>query len=98
MSPESDEQSLIAFLERSGAEWIGAQCERHHVERLRGADHHVVTVEGRRGVLLSYHLWTEPPPSPSRVYILFQYADRHPTAPGDVQQMVAAIAWWRRSG
>ena len=98
MSPESDEQSLIAFLERSGADWLGAQCERHHVERLRQADHHVVTVEGRRGVLLSYHLWTERPPSPSRVYVLFQYADRHPTAPVDVQQIVAAITASRRSG
>ncbi|MDB4970242.1 MAG: hypothetical protein JWN44_5931 [Myxococcales bacterium] len=58
-------------------------------------DHHVVTVDGRPCVLLTYHLWTEPLPHPSRVFVLFRYTDGHPLAPDDVQRTVERLTFGR---
>jgi hypothetical protein len=62
---------------------------------IRELDHHVVVVNGQRCVLLTYHLCAEPPPDVPRVYVLFQYADRHPHAPEDVQRMIQEIPFVR---
>jgi hypothetical protein len=93
MPAEADEQAIRAFLARSGADWLVADCEASRIERLREMDHHVVTVDGKPGVLVTYHLWTEPLPHPPRVFVLFQYADRHPRAPADVQRTVETLTF-----
>jgi hypothetical protein len=88
------EKSVLAFLERSGGEWLVADCAADAVERFRRMDHHVVRVNGRRGLLITYHLWWEEPPMPPpRVYVLFQHVAGHPTAPDDLQRAVEALAF-----
>jgi hypothetical protein len=91
----TDEQAVVVFLERSGGEWLVADCATDEVERLRERDHHVVSVSGRRGLLITYHLWSEPLSSPPRVYVLFQHVAGHPAAPPDLQRAVEALAFRR---
>jgi hypothetical protein len=54
-----------------------------------------VTVDDRHGILLTYHLWSEPLPDRPRPFVLFQYADLHPRAPADVQQLVKRLRFHR---
>jgi len=89
------ENEVVAFLERSGGQWLLAECAAAAVERFRELDHHVVSVGGRRGLLITYHLWSESLESPPRVYVLFQHVAGHPAAPEDLQRAVDALAFRR---
>ncbi len=63
-------------------------------------DRHVATVNERSCLLLTYHLWSEPLQQPTRVYVLFRDAGRHPRASNDVQLAVQGLAFrraWRLS-
>ena len=93
MAVGADEEALVAFLERSGGEWIAAACSVAEVERLRRHDHHIVTVSGRAGLLLTYHLWSEPVSVAPRVYILFRHVDGHPRAPAEVQRSIERLLY-----
>ena len=88
------ENEVVAFLERSG-EWLVADFPAAEVERFRALDHHVVSVGGRRGLLITYHLWSESLASPPRVYVLFQHVAGHPAAPEDLQRAVDALTFRR---
>ena len=91
MTTSADEQALLEFLARSGGEWLAAECALADVELLRGHDHHVVQARGRAGVLLTYHLWSDPPSPSPRVYVLFRYVAGHPRAPADVQRLIERL-------
>lgn len=95
MASGGDERSVRNFVASSGGEWLVADCAPADVERLRARDHHVVTLNGRRALLLSYHLWSEPPPATPRVFLLFGYTDGHPRAPDDVQRTVERLTFRR---
>ena len=88
-----DEAALVAMMARSGGEWLVAECGGDAVELLRARDHHVVTVDGRRGLLLTYHLWAEA--GAARVYVLFAHVAGHPAAPAAVQDAVGRLSFRR---
>lgn len=87
------EAAVHALLAHSGAEWLVADCVAADVARLREMDHHVVVVDGRAAVLLTYHLWAEEPAERARVFALFRYTERHPQAPADVQKIVDRLSF-----
>ncbi len=87
-----DEASVRAFLARSGADWRVARCPAALVERLRVHDHHVVTIDGRAGLLLAYHLWTLST-AEARVFVLFHYVAGHPRAPAIVQTAIDELTF-----
>ena len=66
-----------------------AICTREQAEWLVDYDHHVVRVNGRQGVLLTYE-WmpVEEHTGPFVLTIVFHYAEKHPPAPEAVQSVV----------
>jgi hypothetical protein len=91
VTASTDEQALLDFLARSGGQWLAADCAVADVELLRRHDHHVVHARGRAGLLLTYHLWSDPPPTPTRIYVLFRHVEGHPRAPADVQRLIERL-------
>jgi hypothetical protein len=66
-----------------------AICSREQAEKLVSYDHHVVRVDGRAGVMLTYE-WMplEEHAGPFGLTVVFHYADKHPQAPGEIQTIV----------
>lgn len=66
-----------------------AICTRAQAEQLVRYDHHVVRVNGRPGVMLTY-AWmpVEEHAGPFVLTVVFQYAEKHPTAPEEIQSIV----------
>ena len=66
-----------------------AICTREQSEQLVNYDHHVVHVDGRSGVMLTYE-WmpTEEHSGPFVLTVIFHHAEKHPPAPEAVQAVV----------
>ncbi|HET6596752.1 MAG TPA: hypothetical protein VFG81_14095 [Anaerolineales bacterium] len=71
-----------------------AICTREQAEQLVDYDHHVVQVDGRPGVLLTYReAWMpwEGHSGPFVLTVVFHHAEQHPRAPESVQTIVDAL-------
>lgn len=66
-----------------------AICTREQAEQLVHYDHHVVRVNGRPGVLLTYE-WmpVEEHTGPFVLTVVFHHAEKHPNAPEAIQSIV----------
>jgi len=66
-----------------------AICTREQAEQLANYDHHVVYVNGRAGVLLTYE-WMpfEEHTGPFVLTVVFHHANQHPSAPENIQAIV----------
>ena len=66
-----------------------AICTREQAEKLAEYDHHVIHVDGRLAVLLTYG-WMpmEEHSGPFVLTIVFHHAEKHPRAPEAVQAIV----------
>lgn len=74
-------------------EHLAVHCDAATAESLLAYDKHLVTINGREGMLLSYHLEGQPlHPKDNRVYIVFQHVDAHPKAPAEIQDIVARLS------
>ena len=69
-----------------------AICTRQQAEQLVKYDHHVVEVNGRPGVMLTYE-WMplEEHPGPLILTVVFHQAEKHPRAPEAIQSIVAEL-------
>ena len=69
-----------------------AICTRTQAEQLVSYDHHVVEVNGRPGVMLTYE-WMplEEHPGPFLLTVVFHHAEKHPPAPHEVQSIVDTL-------
>jgi len=66
-----------------------AICTRYHPEQLSNYDHHVVNVNGRAGVMLTYEwLPLEEHTGPFVLTVVFRHAEKHPPAPGKIRSIV----------
>ncbi len=66
-----------------------AICTREQAEKLVDYDHHVIEVDGRAGVMLTYE-WmpVEEHAGPFVLTVVFHHAEKHPRAPEAVQAVV----------
>lgn len=66
-----------------------AICTRDQATYLVDYDHHRVRVDGRLAVMLTYD-WMplENAPDPLLLRVVFQYAEKHPAAPPDIQAII----------
>lgn len=71
-----------------------AICTREQAEQLVNYDHHVVSVKGRLGVMLTYE-WmpVEDYTGPFILTIVFHHAGQHPPAPEEVQSIVDGLTF-----
>jgi hypothetical protein len=72
-----------------------AVCSRQQAERLVGYDHHHVHINGRLGIMLTYH-WMplEGAAEPLLLKVAFHNSARqHPPAPSDVQRIVNQLSF-----
>lgn len=71
-----------------------AICTREQAEQLVNYDHHVVRVNGREGVMLTYE-WmpVEGHVGPFVLTVVFRYAEKHPRAPGEIQSIVDRLTF-----
>ena len=69
-----------------------AICPREQAEQLAPYDHHVVNVNGRPGVMLTYE-WmpVEEHTGPFILTVVFHHAEKHPRAPEAVQSIVDGL-------
>jgi hypothetical protein len=69
-----------------------AMCTRAQAERLVNHDHHVVEVNGRPGVMLTYE-WMplEQHTGPFLLTVVFHHAESHPRAPREIQSLVDTL-------
>jgi hypothetical protein len=68
-----------------------AICTREQAEQLVNYDHHVVLVDGRLGVMLTYReTWipVEEQTGPFVLTVVFHHAEKHPRAPEAIQAVV----------
>lgn len=65
-----------------------ALCTPEQVEQLIRYDHHRVNVGGRPGVMLTYHWMSEDAAEPFMLHVVFQYAEKHPPAPPEIQAII----------
>ena len=66
-----------------------AICTREQARQLVDYDHHVVHVNGRPGVMLTYE-WmpVEEHAGPFVVTVVFHHVEKHPRAPEAIQSLV----------
>jgi len=66
-----------------------AICTREQAEQLVDYDHHVVHVDDRAGVMLTYE-WmpVEEHSGPFVLTVVFHYTEKHPRAPEAIQAIV----------
>jgi len=66
-----------------------AVCTRDQAAQIVNYDHHRVRVDGRLAVMLTYH-WMplEEAAEPLILRAVFQYAEKHPPAPPEVQTII----------
>ena len=69
-----------------------AICTREQAERLMNYDHHVVIVNGRAGVMLTYD-WMplEEHTGPFVLTVVFHHVEKHPPAPENIQAIVDGL-------
>jgi hypothetical protein len=69
-----------------------AICTRSQAEQLVDYDHHVVLVDGRPGVMLTY-TWMplEEHTGPFVLTIVFHHTEKHPPAPQEVQAVIDGL-------
>ena len=69
-----------------------AICTREQAEQLANYDYHVVNVNGRAGVMLTYE-WTplEEHTGPFVLTVVFRHADQHPSTPENIQAIVDGL-------
>lgn len=69
-----------------------AICTPQQAEQLANYDHHVVHVNGRPGVMLTY-AWmpVEEHTDPFVLTVVFHYAEKHPSAPKEIQSIVDGL-------
>ena len=69
-----------------------AICTRQQAKQLVDYDHHVVLVNGRPGVMFTYD-WmpVEEHSGPFVLTVVFHYAEKHPTAPKEIQSLVDGL-------
>ena len=71
-----------------------AVCTRTQAEQLVKYDHHVVAVNGRPGVMLTYE-WmpVEEHTGPFVLTVIFHHAEKHPRAPQAIQSIVDKLTF-----
>ena len=71
-----------------------AICTRARAEQLVGYDHHVVDVNGRAGVMLTYE-WMplEEYTGPFLLTVVFHHVEKHPRAPQAIQSIVDELTF-----
>jgi hypothetical protein len=71
-----------------------AVCTPEQAKQLVNYDHHVVEVNGRPGVMLTYE-WmpVEEHTGPFILTVVFQHAGKHPRAPQAVQALVDELTF-----
>jgi len=77
-------------------ERVRTRCTRGVAERLRTFDHHVVWLDGRPAVLITYPLLEldlDLAPEPIWCEASLTYAAGHPTAPPEIQSLAQGLAW-----
>ena len=69
-----------------------AVCTREQAEKLVNFDHHVVQVDGRAGVMLTYE-WMpiEEHNGPFVLTVVFHSAEKHPPAPGEIKSILEEL-------
>lgn len=74
-----------------------AICTRAQAEQLVNYDHHVVQVNGRSGVMLTYE-WmpVEEYTAPFVMTVVFHHAENHPPAPAQIQSLVDELNFQMR--
>lgn len=75
-----------------------AICTRVQAGQLANYDHHVVHVNGRPGVMLTYE-WMplEEHTGPFLLTVVFHHAEKHPRAPHEIQSIVDTLHFQVRS-
>ena len=69
-----------------------ALCSRQQAELLVPYDHHVVRVDARAGVMLTYEwLPFDEHSGPFVLTVVFHSADKHPSAPAEIQSIVEGL-------
>ena len=69
-----------------------AICTREQAEQLVNFDHHVVHVNDRPGVLLTYEwMSVEEHTGPFVLTVVFHHAEKHPRAPEAIQGIVDTL-------
>lgn len=71
-----------------------ALCTRQQAGQLVDYDHHVVQVNGRAGVMLTYE-WMplDEHSGPFVLTVVFHYAGKHPPVPAHVQAVVDGLSF-----
>ena len=71
-----------------------AICTRAQAEQLVNYDHHVVQVDGRPGVMLTYE-WmpVEEHAGPFVLTVVFHHVEKHPPAPEAIQAIVDGLTF-----
>ncbi len=71
-----------------------AICTREQAEQLVAYDHHVVHVDGRPGVMLTYE-WMplEEHSGPFVLTVVFHHVEKHPCAPEAIQTIVDELTF-----
>ena len=69
-----------------------ALCTRDQAEKLVNYDYHVVDVNGRAGVMLTYQ-WMplEEQTGPFVLTVVFHFSEKHPRAPESIQAIVTEL-------
>jgi hypothetical protein len=71
-----------------------AICSRQQAEKLVNYDQHVVQVNGRAGVMLTYEwLPMEEHTGPFILTVVFHYAEKHPSAPAEIKAVVDGLSF-----
>jgi len=71
-----------------------AICTRAQAKQLVDYDHHVVSVNGRLGVMLTYRegwMPDEEHAGPFVLTVVFHHAEKHPPAPAEIQSLVDGL-------
>ena len=73
-----------------------AICTRQQAERLANYDHHVVNVNRREEIMLTYReAWMpiEDHAGPFVLTVVFHHAEKHPPAPQEIQSIVDKLTF-----
>jgi hypothetical protein len=76
-----------------------AICTREQAEQLANYDHHVVNVNRRAGVMLTYRdAWMpiEEHAGPFVLTVVFHHVEKHPRAPQEIQSIVDKLIFQMR--
>lgn len=72
-------------------------CTKNELTNLLEFDHHVVKINGEKGVLITYHLiGTKMECDFYEVIVVHEYVISHPSVPDHVNQIVDKMDWERK--